>query len=61
MSYQQYRFSFGYGLPPAIKKLMIIIGAVFIVQMLTDSGIERVLGLVPLLVWKEFYLWQLFT
>jgi membrane associated rhomboid family serine protease len=61
MSYQQYRFSFGYGLPPTIKKLMIIMGAVFIVQQFADSGIERFLGLIPLLVWKEFYLWQLFT
>jgi len=61
MSYQQYRFSFGYGLPPTIKKLMIVMGAVFIVQQFTDSGIERFLGLTPLLVWKELYLWQLFT
>ncbi len=35
MSYQQYRFSFGYGLPPIIKKLMIIMGAVFLLQMVS--------------------------
>jgi membrane associated rhomboid family serine protease len=61
MSYQQYRFSFGYGLPPTIKKLMIIMGAVYLLQMVTGYEIELFLGLVPILVWMKFYLWQLFT
>ena len=61
MSYQQYRFSFGYGLPPTIKKLMIIMGAVYLLQMTVTYQINFFLGLVPILVWKKFYLWQLFT
>ncbi|OGP91634.1 MAG: hypothetical protein A2156_15290 [Deltaproteobacteria bacterium RBG_16_48_10] len=61
MTYQQYRFSFGYGLPPTIKKLMIIMAAVFLLQMVVSYNINIFLGLVPLLVWKKFYFWQLFT
>jgi len=61
MSYQQYRFSFGYGLPPTIKKLMIVMGAVFVLQTVVEDRITLFLGLVPLLVLKKFYLWQLFT
>jgi len=61
MSYQQYRFSFGYGLTPVIKKLIIITAAVFLLQMVVDYKINFYLGLVPLLVWKKFFLWQLFT
>jgi membrane associated rhomboid family serine protease len=61
MSYQHVRFSFGYGLPPVIKKLMIIMGAVFLLQTAVEYHINLFLGLVPLLVWKKFYLWQLVT
>ncbi len=61
MTYQQYRFSFGYGLTPVIKKLIIITAAVFLLQMVVDYKINFYLGLVPLLVWKKFFLWQLFT
>lgn len=61
MTYQQYRFSFGYGLPPTIKKLMIIMGALFLLQMAVDFRINIMLGLVPVLVWKKYYLWQLIT
>lgn len=61
MTYQQYRFSFGYGLTPVIKKLMIIMGALFLLQMLVSSRINLTLGLVPVLVWNKYFLWQLFT
>ena len=61
MSYQRVRFSFGYGLPPVIKKLMIVMGAVFLLQTTVEYHINLFLGLVPLLVWKKFYVWQLFT
>ena len=61
MTYQQYRFSFGYGLTPVIKKLIIITAAAFLLQMVVDYRINFYLGLVPLLVWKKFFLWQLFT
>jgi membrane associated rhomboid family serine protease len=61
MTYYRYRFSFGYGLTPVIKKLMIIMGAVFLLQMVVGSRITLYLGLVPILVWKEYYFWQLAT
>ena len=56
-----YRFSFGYGLPPIIKKLMITMGAVFLLQTFVSGRITLYLGLVPILVWKKYFLWQLAT
>lgn len=56
-----YRVQFGYGLPPAIKKLMIIMGAVFLLQMLVSHRMNLYLGLVPVLVWKKYFFWQLVT
>jgi membrane associated rhomboid family serine protease len=61
MPYYQYRFSFGYGVTPVIKKLMIIMGAVFLLQMVVSNRISFYLGLVPILVWKKYFLWQLAT
>ena len=59
--YQQYRFSFGYGLTPVIKKLLIIMAAVFFLQTLVSDQITVYLGLVPYLVWHHYFVWQLFT
>src|SRR4030043_597460 len=56
-----YRFSFGYGLTPVIKKLMIIMGVVFLLQMVVSGRMNLYLGLVPILVWKKSFLWQLAT
>jgi membrane associated rhomboid family serine protease len=56
-----YRYSFGYGLTPVIKKMMIIMGAVFLLQMVVSGTINLYLGLVPILVWKKYFLWQLAT
>src|SRR5512137_2224017 len=61
MTYDRYRFSFGYGLTPVIKKLIIIMAALFFLQELVSSRMTLYLGLVPLLVWKKFFLWQLVT
>jgi len=61
MTNYRYRFSFGYGLTPTIKKLLIIMGAVFLLQSLVSPRITLFLGLVPLLVWKKYFLWQLAT
>ena len=61
MTYYRYRFSFGYGLTPVIKNLMIIMGIVFLLQMVVSRWIDFYFGLVPLLVWKKYFLWQLFT
>ncbi len=56
-----YRFQFGFGFPPVIKKLMILMGAFFLLQMVVSHRINLYLGLVPLLVWKQYFLWQLVT
>ncbi|MCX8116798.1 MAG: rhomboid family intramembrane serine protease [Desulfobacterota bacterium] len=56
-----YRIQFGYGFPPVIKTLMILMGAFFLLQMLVSHRIELYLGLVPILVWKRYFLWQLVT
>ena len=61
MTQYGYRFSFGYGLTPVIKKMMIIMGAVFLLQMVVSSTINLYLGLVPILIWKKYFLWQLGT
>jgi membrane associated rhomboid family serine protease len=61
MTYYRYRFSFGYGLTPMIKKLMILMGAVFLLQMIVTGWINFYLGLVPILIWQKYFLWQLVT
>jgi membrane associated rhomboid family serine protease len=61
MTYYRYRFSFGYGLTPVVKNLMIIMGIVFLLQMFITREIDFYFGLIPLLVWKKYFLWQLFT
>jgi membrane associated rhomboid family serine protease len=44
-----------------IKKLMIIMGAVYLLQMVFNGWINYYFGLIPVLVWKKYYLWQLAT
>ena len=61
MTYNRYRFSLGYGLTPVIKKLIILMAALFLLQGVVNHRITLYLGLVPLLVWKKFFLWQLVT
>jgi membrane associated rhomboid family serine protease len=61
MTYYRYRFSFGYGLTPVIKNLMIIMGAIFLLQMMISRWIEFYFGLVPVFVWRNYFLWQLLT
>ncbi len=64
-----YRFSFGHGLTPAVKNLMIAMGAVFLVQqLLRMTGIDlyvyyflNYFALDPEKVWNEYYIWQLAT
>ena len=40
---------------------MIIMGAVFLLQMVFNGWINYYFGLIPVLVWKKYYLWQLAT
>src|SRR4030042_3334561 len=61
MTYYRYRFSFGYGLTPVVKNLMIIMGAAFLLQLFLTRWVEIYFGLVSILVWKKYFLWQLLT
>lgn len=69
MTYHRYRFSFGQGLTPAIKNLMIAMGVVFLVQqMLRMTSIDlyvyyflNYFALDPEKVWNQYFIWQLFT
>jgi membrane associated rhomboid family serine protease len=40
---------------------MIIMGIVFLLQMFITRWIDFYFGLIPLMVWKKYFLWQLFT
>jgi membrane associated rhomboid family serine protease len=51
----------GGGVTPAVKFLLITNTAVFLIQSLVDDRITLIFGLVPRLVWDDFYIWQLFT
>jgi len=61
MPFYQYRYSFGSGWTPVIKNLIIIMGAVFLIERLIDGFIVFYFALVPILVWKKYFLWQLVT
>jgi membrane associated rhomboid family serine protease len=62
MLYRNRQITFGGGaITPAVKFLLIINTAVFIVQIFAGGPFVTLLGLVPQLVWQELFLWQLFT
>ena len=66
MQYQTRQFTFGpSGITPAVKFLLIVNVAVFVLQtflgLATDYRLEYYFGLIPPLVLRELYLWQLFT
>jgi membrane associated rhomboid family serine protease len=69
VQYRTQQFSFGPGrVTPAVKFLLIANSAVFVFQTLITfmgTGLDHQLtlyfGLVPPLVWHDFYIWQLFT
>src|SRR2546422_5522005 len=70
MQYESRYMRFGADtVTPAVKFLLVINIAVFLIvnvavyslQPFLESQIVTYLGLVPYLVWRNFYLWQLFT
>lgn len=62
MIYQTRSFSFGGGaVTPAVKFLLIVNTAVFVLQIFFDRDLIPLFGLIPRLVWQDLYLWQLFT
>jgi membrane associated rhomboid family serine protease len=62
MYYQTRTISFGGGtITQAVKALVIVNVAVFILQAMVDSSFVVTFGLVPYLFWQKLYLWQIFT
>src|SRR5574342_658156 len=62
MLYKTRSFTFGgSSVTPAVKFLLIANTAVFVLQIFFDQYLTWLFGLVPRLVWQEFYFWQLFT
>ena len=60
--YYRQRLSFGGGpLPRGVKYLLFICVAVFLVQHIRPLEIRVLFGLVPVLVWKKYFFWQLGT
>ena len=64
--YQRPQISFGGPLTQAVKILIISCVAVFLYQFISRlitgrSEINLIFGLIPVLVWRKFFIWQLFT
>jgi len=64
--YQRPQISFGGPLTRAVKTIIISCVVVFLYQLISQgitgrSEINLILGLIPILVWKKFFIWQLFT
>lgn len=51
----------GRGITPAVKFLLIVNTVVFAIQTFADDRITLLFGLVPRLVWQDYFIWQLFT
>ncbi len=61
MTYYRYRYSFGGGLTPVVKNLMILMGIVFLFQMVAGRWAYSFLALDPEKVWNEYFVWQVLT
>jgi len=68
MTNYRYRFSFGYGLTPMVKNLIGIMVAVFLLQKILEISLTDIyysfiyfFALVPIMIWKKYFLWQLAT
>jgi membrane associated rhomboid family serine protease len=64
--YQRPQISFGGPLTRAVKILIISCVVVFLYQFISRvitgrSEINLIFGLIPVLVWRKFFIWQLFT
>lgn len=69
MAYYRYQFSFGYGLTPVIKNLIIVMVGVYLFQKIAEISLSEIyhyyfiyyFALVPILILKKIFLWQLGT
>ena len=57
--YSYQRFFFGGPLTPVVKSILIACGATFILQHLAGERMLFIFGLIPRMVWNDFFLWQL--
>jgi len=57
--YPRYRISFGGPLTPAVKSILIACGITFLLQLIAGEKMIFIFGLIPVLVWKDFFIWQL--
>lgn len=59
--YRRVQFGYGGGMPAMVKNLLIANVSVFVLQALFGNQIIYFFGLIPALVWHQFYFWQFFT
>jgi membrane associated rhomboid family serine protease len=64
--YQRSQISFGGPLTRAVKTIIITCVVVFLYQLMSQaitgrSQINLIFGLIPVLVWRKLFIWQLFT
>lgn len=59
MRQRSLNISFGGPVTPVVKSLLMACGATFILQQLAGQKMLFIFGLVPLMVWRDFFLWQL--
>ncbi|MFH2011119.1 MAG: rhomboid family intramembrane serine protease [Pseudomonadota bacterium] len=59
--YQRPGFSFGPSMTHTVKNLLIISGVVFLLQAIVGRQMNLIFGLVPAMVLREYFLWQLVT
>jgi membrane associated rhomboid family serine protease len=61
-TYQRMQWGIGGGgLTEAVKKLLIANGIFFVIQIMIGPQLFLILGLIPRLVWSQFFIWQLGT
>jgi membrane associated rhomboid family serine protease len=56
-----YHFGIGGLTPPAVKRLLIANGIVFLLQILSRQGFSHIFGLVPAYFMGRFWIWQAVT
>ncbi|MBN2103087.1 rhomboid family intramembrane serine protease [bacterium] len=59
--YRRVQFGMGGAMPDTVKKLLIANVAVFVLQMFVGHEMIFYFGLVPRLIWKNYYFWQWFS
>ena len=61
MQYQRMRYGMGGGMPEVVKKLLIVNGVMFVLQIIVGQPLIVYFGLVPYLAWSKLFVWQFLT